>query len=129
MGFEDLDASFRMCRCFFCSKIALGGLVGRRRRDEQERLGGALFGGDRSGNGDTASLSFTAATPGHLLQRFQKVDKLPVRQRPKDPGVMGANKAPAIRDKAVHRLSDTRMKVSAGVNAIVFGKTGGIPDL
>jgi hypothetical protein len=93
------------------------------------RFGGSLFGAHRSGIGECASLSFTAPTPGHFLQRFQKVDKLPVRKRPKDPGVIGANKAPAIWDKAVHRLSDTRMEVSAGINPVVLGKTGNVPDL
>jgi hypothetical protein len=42
---------------------------------------------------------------------------------------MGADKAPAIWDKAVHRRSDTRMKVSAGVDAIVLSKTGNILNL
>jgi hypothetical protein len=42
---------------------------------------------------------------------------------------MGANKAPAIRNKAVHRLADTRMKVSTGVNSIVRGKAGNVGDL
>lgn len=41
---------------------------------------------------------------------------------------MGANEAAAIRDQAVHRLSDARMKVSAGIDAIVFSKAGNILD-
>lgn len=92
-------------------------------------LGGSLFGALRSGNGECARLSFTAPAPGHLLQRFQKIDKLPIRERTEGPGIMGANKAPAIRDQAVHRLPDTGMKVLAGINAIVVGKTGNVADL
>jgi hypothetical protein len=42
---------------------------------------------------------------------------------------MGANKTSAIRHKAVHCLPDARMKVSAGVNAIILGKTGNVADL
>jgi hypothetical protein len=91
--------------------------------------GGSLFGSLRSGDGESASLSFIAPAPGHLLQRFEEVDKLPIRKRTEGPRVVGANKTPAIRDKAVHRLSDTRMKVSAGINAIVLGKTGNVLDL
>jgi hypothetical protein len=93
------------------------------------RSGGSLFGALRSGNGECASLSSTAPTPGHLLQRFEKVDKLPIRKRTEGSGFMGANKAPAIWDKAVHRRSDSRMKVSAGVDAIILRKTGNILDL
>ena len=74
-------------------------------------------------------MSSTATAPGHLLQRFQKIDKLPVCKGPKDPGIMGANKTSAIRHKAVHRLPDTWMKMPAGVNAIIFGKTGNVADL
>ena len=67
--------------------------------------------------------------PGHLLQRFEKVDELPIRKGAEDPGVIGTNKASAIRDQAVHRLSNGRMKVSAGINAIVFSKTGNVGDI
>ncbi len=42
---------------------------------------------------------------------------------------MSANEASAIWDKAVHRRSDTGMKVSAGVDAIVLSKTSNILDL
>jgi len=87
------------------------------------------LGAHRSGDGDRAFLRSAAPTPGHLLQRFQKVDKFPVRQRPKDPGVMGANEAPAIRDKAVHRLSDCQMEMSAGIYSIIGGKAGNVRDL
>jgi hypothetical protein len=93
------------------------------------RPGGSLFGAFRSGDGESASLSFIPPAPGHLLERFEEVDKLPIRKRTEGPRVVGANKTPAIRDKAVHRLSDTRMKVSAGINAIVLGKTGNVLDL
>lgn len=41
---------------------------------------------------------------------------------------MSANKASAIGDQAVHRLPDARMKVSAGINAVVLGKTGNVAD-
>jgi len=91
--------------------------------------GGSLFGALRSGNGECASLSFTPPTPGHLLQRFEIVDKLPIRKRTEGPGVMGANKAPAIRNQAVHRLADGGMKMSAGINAIIFSKTGNVADI
>ena len=91
--------------------------------------GGSLFGALRSGNGECASLSFTPPTPGHLLQRFEIVDKLPIRKRTESPGLMSADKAPAIGDQAVHRLADTWMKVSAGINAIVLSKTGNVADL
>lgn len=88
-----------------------------------------LLGSHRSGNGDHAFLRSTAPAPGHLLQRFQKVNKFPVRKRTEGSGVMGANKAPAVRDKAVHRLADSRMEMSAGVNSIVRGKAGNVRDL
>jgi len=88
-----------------------------------------LLSSQRSGNTQRASLSFAAPAPGHLLQRFQKVDKFLVRQRAKDPGVIGANKASAIRDKAVHRLADSQMEMSAGINAIVRRKAGNVGDL
>ena len=84
------------------------------RKHLHSRALAAPFGSSRIGNGECASLSSTAPTPGHLLQRFEKVNKLPIRKRPEGPGVMGANKAPAIGDQAVHRLADTWMKVSAG---------------
>jgi hypothetical protein len=37
---------------------------------------------------------------------------------------MSANKTPAIRDKAIHRLADHEVGVSAAINAIVLGPTG-----
>jgi hypothetical protein len=90
------------------------------------RSGGSLFGALCSRNGECACLRSTAPTPGHVLQRFEKVDKLSIRKRTEGPAFMSANEAPAIWDKAVHRRSDTRMKVSAGVDAIVLSKTGNI---
>ncbi len=42
---------------------------------------------------------------------------------------MSANKAPTIGNQAVHRLTDAWMKMPAGINAIVFGKTGNVSDL
>jgi hypothetical protein len=89
----------------------------------------SLFGSFRSGNRESVSLSFTAPAPGHRLQRFQKVDKLAICKRSQDPAVIGSDKASAIRDQTVHRLADGRMKVSAGIDSIVFGKTGNVADL
>jgi hypothetical protein len=74
-------------------------------------------------------LRFAAPTPGLMLQRFEIVDKLPIRKRAEGSGLMSANKASAIGDQAVHRLPDARMKVSAGINTIVLGKTGNVADL
>jgi hypothetical protein len=88
----------------------------------------ALFGSLWNWNRNCVSLSFTAPTPGHLFQRLEKVNKLPIRKRTERPGVIGANKAPAVRNQAVHGFSNGRMIVSAGVNAIVFGKTGNVRD-
>ena len=42
---------------------------------------------------------------------------------------MRANKAPAIGNKAIHRLSDSGMKVAAGIDAIVFSKTSNVLNL
>lgn len=93
------------------------------------RPGGFLFGAYSSGNWKRALLKSAALTPGHIHQRFQKVDKLPIRKGTEGPGVTGTNKAPAIGDQAVHRLPDARMKVSAGINAIVFCKTRNVADV
>jgi hypothetical protein len=90
---------------------------------------GSLCGALCGGNGECVSLSFSAPAPGHLLQRLEKVNELPIRKRTEVPGVIGANKASAIRNQAVHGFSDGRMKVSAGINAVVLGKTGSVPDL
>ena len=81
------------------------------------------------GDGESVSLGFTAVAPGHLLQRLKKVDEFPIGKGTEDPGVIGTNKASAVRDQAVHRLSDGRMMVSAGINAIVFSKTGNVADI
>jgi hypothetical protein len=86
------------------------------------------FGNLWSWNRDCPSLSFAAPTPGHLFQRFEKINKFSIRKRTEGPSVIGANKAPAIRNQAVHRFSDGRMMVSAGINAIVFGETGNVRD-
>jgi len=88
-----------------------------------------LFGSFRSRDGECVSLSFAAVAPGHLLQRLEKVDEFPIRKGPEGSSVIGANKASAIRDQAVHRLSNGRMKVSAGIDAIVFSKTGNVGDI
>lgn len=74
----------------------------------------------RSGYG-SASLSFIARTPGHSRERFQEINQLPVIERPKDPGVKGAYKAPASRDQAVHCALDSRMFMPAGIHAIIPG--------
>ena len=74
----------------------------------------------RSGYGST-SLSFITRTPGHSRKRFQEINQLPVIERPKDPGVKGAYKAPASGDQAVHRALDSRMFMSAGIHAIIPG--------
>jgi len=74
-------------------------------------------------------LGFMSPTPGQLLQRFEIVDKLPIRKRTESPGLMSADKAPAIGDQAVHRLPDARMMVFADVNAIVLGETRNVADL
>jgi hypothetical protein len=66
-------------------------------------------------------LSLIAPTPGHL--RNEKIDEFPIRKRAEDPGVMSANKTPAIRDKAIHRIANHEVGVSAEINAIVLGPT------
>ena len=101
----------------------------RRQKPSLPRLGGISIRRVRRGNGESVSLSFTAVAPGHLLQRLKKVDELPIRKRTEDPSVIGANEASAIRDQAVHRLSNGRMTVSAGINAIVFSKTGNVAEI
>ena len=68
-------------------------------------------------------MSPIAPTPGHLLQRFEKIDEFPIRKRAEDPGIISANKTPAIRDKALHRIADTKVGVPARKNAIVLGPT------
>ncbi len=80
-----------------------------------------LLGVDRSRDGKLASLCLVAPTPGHLLQRLQEINEFPVRKRAGDPGVISANKAPAIRDKAIHRVADNKVGMPAGINAIVLG--------
>lgn len=89
----------------------------------------SLLGAHRSGNVQRVLLSSAAPAPGHLLQRLKKVNKLAVRKRPEDPGVMGTDKTSAIRHKAVHRLADAWMKMPAGINAIIFSKTSNVSDL
>jgi hypothetical protein len=110
------------CEALGCGKIKRGA-------SSLSRRGGWLFGALRGVTVGCASLSFIAPAPGHLLQRFEEVNQLPIRKGTVDPGVKGANKTPAIRDQAIHRLSDTWVKVSAGINTIVFGKTGSVSDL
>lgn len=80
-----------------------------------------------SGTGH-ASLSFIAPIPAHLLQRFEKIDEFPIRKRAEVPGFIGSDKAPAIRDKAVHRIADTKVGMSATINAIVLGPASHIKD-
>jgi hypothetical protein len=58
------------------------------------------------------------------LQRFEKIDEFPIRKRAEDPGITSANKTPAIRDKAIHRVADNKVGVPAGINAVVLGPTG-----
>jgi len=57
------------------------------------------------------------------LQRFEEIDEFPIRKRAEDPSVISANKAPAIRDKAIHRNADTKVGMPARNNAIVLGPT------
>jgi hypothetical protein len=68
-------------------------------------------------------LSFIAPTPGHLLQRLEKINEFPIRQGAEDSAVISANKTSAIRDKAIHRIADHEVGVPAAINAIVFGPT------
>jgi hypothetical protein len=59
-------------------------------------------------------LSFISPTPAHLLQRFEKnLDEFPIRKRAERPGFIGSDKAPAIRERAVHRIVDTKVGMSA----------------
>ena len=55
------------------------------------------------------------------MQRFEKINELPIRKRAEFPGIISANKTPAIRDKAIHRAADSKVGVPAGINAIVLG--------
>lgn len=96
---------------------------------DSPRPGGPLLSACRKRDGERATLSFIAAAPGHRLQRFQEVDELSLIKRPIDPGIERPNKAPAIRDKAVHGIADSRMSVFAGINAVLSGKTSDVPDL
>lgn len=80
-------------------------------------------------NGKRVTLSFIAATPGHGLQRLKEVDELSLMKRPIRPGIECPNKAPAIRDNAVHGIADTWMGVPAGINAILLSKTSDVPNL
>jgi hypothetical protein len=66
-------------------------------------------------------LSSIPPTPGHLLQRFEKINELSIRERAEDPSVISANKTPAIWDKAVHRIADNKVGMPARINAIVLG--------
>ena len=87
------------------------------------------MGASRKRNGERATLSFIAATPGHGLQCLKEVDELSLMKRAISPGIECPNKAPAIRDKAIHRVANTRMRVSAGINAIVLSKTSDVTDV
>ncbi|HET9365786.1 MAG TPA: hypothetical protein VFP71_12320 [Candidatus Angelobacter sp.] len=58
-------------------------------------------------------LSFLRASPGHGWQRFNKVDKLGLIERPEDPGIMRADKAPTIGNKTVHSVADSGVLVPA----------------
>jgi hypothetical protein len=55
------------------------------------------------------------------LQRFQKINEFSIIKRAERPGIISANKTPAIRDKAIHRITDNMVGVPAGINAIVLG--------
>ena len=68
-------------------------------------------------------MSLIAPTPEHLLQRFEKNEEFSIRKRAEDPGVVGANKAPAIREKAIHRIAGNKVGMPAEINAIVLGPT------
>src|SRR5579864_5813931 len=85
------------------------------------RHGGSLFGVHRSGTVSSPPWALLRQLQGHLLQRFEKIDQFPMRERVEDPGVISANKAPAIPDKAIHRVTDNKVGMSAGINAIVLG--------
>jgi hypothetical protein len=91
--------------------------------------GGSLVGAHRKRNGKLATLSFITATPGHGLKRLKEVDEFSLLKRPIRPGIERPNKAPAIRDKAVHGIADTWVRVPAGINAIRLGKTSDVPNL
>ena len=93
------------------------------------RPGGSLLSACRKRNGERATLSFIAVTPGHRLQRFKEVDEFSLMKRPIRPGIERPNKAPAIRDKAVHRIADTLVGVPAGINAVLLSKTSDVPNL
>jgi hypothetical protein len=54
------------------------------------------------------------------LQRFQKINEFSIIKRAERPGIISANKTPAIRDKAIHRITDNMVGVPAGINAIVL---------
>jgi len=65
---------------------------------------------------------------GISLQRFEKIDEFPIRKRAEDPGFIGADKAPAIRDEAIHRIADTKMGMPAAINAVVLGPASHVKD-
>jgi hypothetical protein len=44
------------------------------------------------------------------LQRFEKINELPIRKRAEFPGIISADKTPAIRDKAIHRVADNKVE-------------------
>lgn len=91
--------------------------------------GGPLFSACRKRNVKRATLSFIAVTPGHGLKRLKEVDELSLMKRAICPGIERPNKAPAIRDKAVHGIADTWVRVFAGINAILLSKTSDVPNL
>jgi hypothetical protein len=77
----------------------------------------------RSAARGAALFSFVLPAPGHFFERLKEIDKFALMERTEDPAFTGANKASAIRDKAVHCINDAFMLVPAGVDAIVFSKT------
>lgn len=91
--------------------------------------GGSLFSACRKRNGERATLSFIAVTPGHGLQRLKEIDEFSLVKRPIRPGIECPNKAPAIGDKAVHGIADTWVGVPAGIDAIILGKTSDVTNL
>ena len=82
-----------------------------------------------SGTSECASLGLAARTPGHERERFVEIDRLPIVEGPKDPGIKCAYKAPASRDKAFHSAADGRMFVSAEINAVIPSTARDVMDL
>lgn len=67
-----------------------------------------------------SGLGLIRRAPGHGLQRFHKVDIFGLIERPEDPGIVRADKASTIGNKAAHSVPNTGVFVPAGVDAIVL---------